>query len=250
MKQKTYTNKDFNIIVKTDQDFDWKPSLENIETPTTLLFAISTVPHIVVKKIIWDFGTGKQTKSLTNRKQDLNGYGMECKYKKSHNTTITIQASVYADDMMFIPVPIISTTINHTIKTHYVNPEEFKTQIVKYYTTNAFTDDVAESIYKIANKLAFSSNFINYTYREEMVGDAILLMVKALTKHKFDPDRGNPFSYFTKIAFNAFCNRIKMEKKLRDELTTYQEEIYGGIIGETTAQLGEEYSHESSNYED
>ena len=251
MKQKTYSNSDFNIIVKTDQDFDWKFSLANIETPSTLLFAISTMPEIVIKKITWDFGTGKQIKSFTNRKQVLNGHPFDCKYKKSHNTTITIQASVYTEEDMFIVEPMVSTTVNHILKTHYVNSDDFRDQILKYYTTNNFTDDVADSINKIANRLAFASNFINYTYREEMVGDAILLMVKALTKRKFDPTKGSPFSYFTRIAFNAFCNRIKEEAKNSEELTTYQEEVYGGLMGEaTTTHLGDDYSHDTNNYED
>ena len=52
------------------------------------------------------------------------------------------------------------------------------------------------------------------SYREEMTGDAIVKMIKALREKKFLPEKGNPFSYFTKIAFHAFCNRIKREKKL------------------------------------
>lgn len=233
MKLKNCLNEEFNIVIKTPDDFEWQVDVASITTPTTITFAISSQdPQISIKKIVWDFGTGNKLKSITNRKQELNLFEIDCKYKKSHDSTITIQASVYTDDVIFIPIPITTTTINHLIREHYVQPEIFKEQIITYYKTNVFSNDVAESIYKIANRLAFASNFINYTYREDMVGDAVVRMIEALTTQKFDPNRGNPFSYFTKIAFNAFCNRIKKEKKNREALTNYQNEVYSGIKGE------------------
>lgn len=233
MKQKNYANSDFVIISRTLEDETWKTDIANIITPTTITFAISSqIPQIPIKKITWDFGTGNQHKSFTNRKQDLHIYGVDCKYKKANDTTVTIQASVYVDEDMFIPRPIITTTVNHMLKEHYVEPEEFKDQIMLYYKTGNFGDDVGGSIYKIANRLAFAPNFINYTYREEMVGDAVVRMVEALTTQKFDPLKGNPFSYFTKIAFHAFCNRIKKEAKNRKALTDYQNDVYSGMASD------------------
>ena len=240
MKQKNYANDEFLIVLKTSNDADWQTDIENITTPLTITFAISSVtpllPKPIIKKLIWDFGTGNQCKSITNRKQSLFAFEVDCKYKKSNNSTIMIQASVFTDDGIFVPKPISTVTSNQLIKAHYVEPEEFKNQILKYYKTNDFTNEVADSIYKIANRLAFAPNFINYTYREEMVGDAIERMVQALTTQKFDPLKGNPFSYFTKIAFHAFCNRIKKEKKSRDALTNYQNEVYSGLSGEGMMQ--------------
>ena len=93
-------------------------------------------------------------------------------------------------------------------------------------------DALAMSVYQIANRLAFAPNFLNYSYREEMVGDALIKMYEALNSHKFKSEKGNPFSYFTKIAFHAFCNRIKKEKRIRQALTLYQEEVYDTLIGE------------------
>ncbi|MDD4109989.1 MAG: hypothetical protein PHS54_00385 [Clostridia bacterium] len=227
-----YTNENFSIVLKTDEDIHWCTNIDCINTPSTIVFAVSANPQIIIKKIVWDFGNGNQCKSFTNRKQELNCYGISCKYKKSHDSTIVIQASVYTDDNMFTPLPITTTTVNQNIKEHYVEPEEFKNQILEYYKTNVFSNEVAESIYKIANHLAFAGNFINYTYREEMVGDAIIRMIEALTSQKFDPLKGNPFSYFTKIAFHAFCNRIKKEKKIRQTIINYQNEVYGGLRSE------------------
>lgn len=108
----------------------------------------------------------------------------------------------------------------------YVNPQEFDDEIVEYYKTGNMSDNLAQMVSKIANKLSYAPNFINYTYREEMVGDGIIRMFKALTSKKYDHAKGsNPFSYFTRIAFNAFRNRIKKEKHLRDTHEKYQNEL-------------------------
>ena len=65
------------------------------------------------------------------------------------------------------------------------------------------------------------------SYKEEMIGDAVIKMVTALNRRRFMCDAGyNPFSYFTKVAFRAFQNRIKKEKKDHDTIKRYQESVY------------------------
>jgi len=111
----------------------------------------------------------------------------------------------------------------------YVEPQEFDDAIIRYYNTEHISDELALMINKIAHKLSYAPNFINYTYRDEMVGDAIVRMMKALIARKYVHSKGrNPFSYFTKIAFNAFRNRIKREKHAHETLQRYQEEIIMG----------------------
>lgn len=108
----------------------------------------------------------------------------------------------------------------------YVDPKDFDVCIMAYYKTGIITDELATMISKIAHKLSYAPNFINYTYRDEMVGDAVVRMMKALIAKKYTHNKGsNPFSYFTKIAFNAFRNRIKKEKYAHDTLQKYQEEV-------------------------
>ena len=118
-------------------------------------------------------------------------------------------------------------------KKHYVNPKDFYDQIKEYYRTDIIPDVLAESINKIATGLSYAPNFINYSYKDDMIGDAILKMFSALRNKKFNVDAGNnPFSYFTTIAFHAFINRIKKEKKHRETLTSYQEAVYSDMITE------------------
>jgi hypothetical protein len=74
------------------------------------------------------------------------------------------------------------------------------------------TDYIGRCFLAIAERLSYRPNFINYPYREEMVGDGIenCLMYAA----NFDPSKSkNPFSYFTQIIYYAFVRRIQKEKK-------------------------------------
>lgn len=74
------------------------------------------------------------------------------------------------------------------------------------------THYIAESFLKIAEHLSHRPNFINYPFREDMIGDGVENCL--LYAHNFDPDKSsNPFSYFTQIIYYAFLRRIEKEKK-------------------------------------
>ena len=71
---------------------------------------------------------------------------------------------------------------------------------------------VGECFMMICNNLSVKPNFMNYSYRDDMVADAIENCVAAA--HSFDPAKSNnAFAYFTQIAWNAFIRRIQKEKK-------------------------------------
>lgn len=118
-------------------------------------------------------------------------------------------------------------------KEHYVSPKRFLQLLKEYYESDDFVDELAESTYKIAVGLSYSPNFINYSYKDEMIGDAVVKMIAAVKNKKFNLEStSNPFSYFTTIAYHAFINRIKKEKKYRETINDYQEQVYGELIQE------------------
>lgn len=134
-------------------------------------------------------------------------------------------------------------------KKFYVDPKEFDSEIMNYYDTGNMSNNLAEMVSKISHKLSYASNFINYSYREEMVGDGVVRMMKALLAKKYDRDKGtNPFSYFTRIAFNAFRNRIKKEKHIHETHEKYQEELtllssnYNNIVKNKNASYNKKYN--------
>lgn len=71
---------------------------------------------------------------------------------------------------------------------------------------------IGSCILLIANRLATKPNFINYSYKDEMISDGVENCIMYIDN--FDPDKStNPFAYFTQIIYFAFLRRIQKEKK-------------------------------------
>ena len=74
------------------------------------------------------------------------------------------------------------------------------------------TNYIGECFLKIANHLSYRPNFINYTFRDDMISDGIENCLQYLKN--FNPAKSNnPFAYFTQIIYYAFIRRIQKEKK-------------------------------------
>lgn len=116
-------------------------------------------------------------------------------------------------------------------KPHYVNNKQFSLAVVDYVKTveaakaedktpPKVTDYIATCFLKIAEGLSHKANFIRYTYREEMVMDAVENCLKAIHNYNIDAatrtGAPNAFAYFTQICYYAFLRRIAKEKKQQD----------------------------------
>ncbi len=167
----------------------------------------------------------KNTKSLKRKSKDFEE-GDYIPIYNEENEFITDEPDSIDDDDLEFDTELYSRKKPKVPKEKfYVDPKKFDDEIVKYYETDVISNELAEMISKISNKLSFAGNFSGYTYREEMVGDGIVRMFKALISKKYNREKGtNPFSYFTRIAFNAFRNRIKKEKTIHDAHERYQQE--------------------------
>lgn len=111
-------------------------------------------------------------------------------------------------------------------KKYYVEPARLSFLIEEYYGNGVISDELATYLYNIANRISFAPNFVNYSWKEEMIGDGLIKQMLALKNRKFDPKRGNAFSYFTKIVYNAFKNRIKNENKEHNVIKELQKQNY------------------------
>lgn len=109
----------------------------------------------------------------------------------------------------------------------YVDPVKFKNAIKQYYEDEQCTEYLGECLNKIAEGLGYNTRFINYSFKDDMIGDALIKMFSALKRKKFDVNSEfSVFCYFTTIAYHAFINRIKKEKKHHDTLVEYRERKY------------------------
>lgn len=71
---------------------------------------------------------------------------------------------------------------------------------------------LGECFMLIATRLSTRPQFVNYIFRDEMIGDAIENCVIYI--HNFDDTKyTNPFAYFTQIIYYAFLRRIYKEKR-------------------------------------
>jgi len=95
---------------------------------------------------------------------------------------------------------------------------------------------VGECFMKIAENLSHRPNFLSYTFRDEMVSDAIENCV--MYADNFNPAKSkNPFAYFTQIVWYAFIRRIQKEKK--QLYVKYKSTEMYGVLDEFGQQVDE-----------
>ena len=114
---------------------------------------------------------------------------------------------------------------------HYVNNATFSQAVVDYVShvekckkekesLPKVPDYIAQCFLRIAEGLSHKANFIRYTYREEMVMDAVENCLKAISNYNLEAatrtGKPNAFAYFTQITWFAFLRRITKEKKQQD----------------------------------
>jgi len=108
-------------------------------------------------------------------------------------------------------------------KVHYVDNAVFLEAMIEYkkqYHISKSNDEelpiiseyLGSVFLKIAQRLSFRPNFINYAFKDDMISDGIENCLHYI--HNFDPEKSsNPFAYFTQIIYYAFIRRIQKEKK-------------------------------------
>lgn len=143
---------------------------------------------------------------------------------------------------------------------HYVDNKKFSQAIVDYVTDVRKAESegkqipivpnyIGECFLKICEGLSNKINFNRYTYREEMVMDAVENCLKAVTNYNIDTTTRtglpNAFAYFTQIAFYAFLRRIAKEKKQQDIKWKYLDQAdIEAFMHYDSAQLGEMHETE------
>jgi hypothetical protein len=120
----------------------------------------------------------------------------------------------------------MSEKIKAKLKPHYVDNKKFLQAMVdwrlkvqkaedKKRKKPVVTNYIGECFLKIANHLSYRPNFINYTYRDDMISDGIENCLQYMSNFNSEKS-SNPFAYFTQIIYYAFIRRIQKEKKQQD----------------------------------
>ena len=148
-------------------------------------------------------------------------------------------------------------------KPHYVNNREFSEAVMEYAitcrdakeketTVPKVTDYIARCFIKIAEGLSHRPNFVRYTYREEMVMDAVENCLRAIGNYNIETatrtGKPNAFSYFTQICYFAFIRRITKEKRQQDIKFKFIEKM--GIDDFVAMGMDEAGAEETAAYVD
>ena len=102
-----------------------------------------------------------------------------------------------------------------TTKGHYVTNAVLLPEVIRAKQLGRITNELARMILLIAERFSCKSNFVGYSFREDMVSFAMVnLMANAL---KFNPEKSNnPFAFYTTAIRNSFLQYLADEKKHRD----------------------------------
>lgn len=156
----------------------------------------------------------------------------------------------------------MSEKIKPKDKPHYVNNAEFSQAVVDYVSKRKqavengepvpqVTDYIARCFLRICEGLSHKSNFVRYTYREEMVMDAVENCLKAIENYNLDvatrTKKPNAFAYFTQISWYAFLRRIEKEKKQQDIKVKFLSE---STIGDLVCGDQDETEHNQAFVDD
>ena len=147
----------------------------------------------------------------------------------------------------------MAVKLNRKKTEHYVDNKVFLEEMKKYRKKvlsarkrnrrdPPINDYIGECFLKIANHLSYRPNFINYTYKEDMISDGIENCLTYVAN--FDPEKSNnPFAYFTQIIYYAFIRRIQKEKK---QTTIKQKLILKSGLDEIVRQEGDNEEYQNS----
>lgn len=136
-------------------------------------------------------------------------------------------------------------------KVHYVDNDEMLAAWIAWQAVRkaaieagnpepVLTRYLGECILKICHRTAYKHNFINYSFRDEMISDAVENCLRGI--NTFDPTTSKYiFSYYTTAAWNAFIRRIQKEAQ--------QSAIKGKLIAEMDLDSLVTQEHDNGDYQ-
>ena len=120
-------------------------------------------------------------------------------------------------------------------KEYYVKGKDLIEQIRKYQQSRKkdpegkgyISEELGSMILKICTRFSLHPKFYGYTYRDQMVADAVMrCLSKSIARIDLSLPNCNPFSYFTQTALNCFRARINSQKKFMSTKKRFRQQYY------------------------
>lgn len=141
---------------------------------------------------------------------------------------------------------------------NYINNKEFSQAVFSYVEecneckkkgieVPVVTNYIARGFQQIAEGLSHRPNFISYSYRDDMVEDAVENCLRAIRNYNIEAATrtGNPnaFAYFTQISYYAFLRRIAKEKKQQEIKDVYFENSFAADLIDASSNQDQASMH-------
>jgi len=135
---------------------------------------------------------------------------------------------------------------------NYINKEEMMNELRLYNKTKNISEELGSMFLKIAKRYTSKTNFYGYSYRDDMISEAVLRMVEQIDKFDIHHPAANPFAYFTQTTHNQILALLKKEKRFRDIRSRLNETIWEDLCLEenlsnkkdTKEQIGQDVDRE------
>lgn len=97
----------------------------------------------------------------------------------------------------------------------YLTNKELLAEVINAKSKGVMTNKLASMLMMLTRKYAKKGNFVNYTYNEDMVSYALMMLVR--TWNSFNPEKSsNPFAFYTQCIKNSFVQYLNQEKRQRN----------------------------------
>ena len=95
----------------------------------------------------------------------------------------------------------------------YIRNEDLLKELKIYAETDVRTEELGKMFLLLAERYSDRGSFAGYSWKDDMICEAVLTCIKYM--HNFDVtiDKPNPFAYFSRIIHNSFLNYISKQKK-------------------------------------
>lgn len=115
----------------------------------------------------------------------------------------------------------MNAVARYGVAKHYINNQQMLQAIIAWRAeieqanidnppTPRIPDYLGECFMLIATRLATKPNFYSYTFKGDIVGQALLQC--CISAHKFDPTKSSSaFAFFTQVCFNSFLRVLNDE---------------------------------------
>lgn len=96
---------------------------------------------------------------------------------------------------------------------NYINNKNLLDEIKTFKEDKVQTEELGRMFLLLAKRYSDRGSFSGYSWKDDMICEAVLTCLKYMHNFNTSIDNPNPFAYFSRIIHNSFLNYISRQKK-------------------------------------